>query len=58
MLIPEENQKDLVEIPDNIKGKLEIKPVRWIDEVLQIALTRQPTPRAVSRRGAVRCKCR
>ncbi len=44
VMIPEENQKDLVEIPDNIKGKLEIKPVRWIDEVLQIALTRQPTP--------------
>jgi ATP-dependent Lon protease len=45
VLIPEENQKDLVEIPDNIKGKLEIRPVRWIDEVLQIALTRQPVPR-------------
>ena len=45
VMIPEENRKDLVEIPDNIKGKLEIKPVRWIDEVLQIALTRQPTPR-------------
>src|SRR4029077_13713461 len=45
VLIPEENQKDLVEIPDNIKGKLAIKPVRWIDEVLQVALTRQPTPR-------------
>jgi ATP-dependent Lon protease len=44
VLIPEENQKDLVEIPENIKGKLEIKPVRWIDEVLQIALTRQPVP--------------
>jgi ATP-dependent Lon protease len=44
VLIPEENQKDLVEIPDNIKGKLDIKPVRWIDEVLQVALTRQPTP--------------
>jgi ATP-dependent Lon protease len=44
VLIPEENRKDLVEIPDNIKGKLEIKPVRWIDEVLQIALTRQPVP--------------
>ena len=44
VLIPEENQKDLVEIPDNIKGKLEIRPVRWIDEVLQIALTRQPVP--------------
>jgi ATP-dependent Lon protease len=45
VLIPDENQKDLVEIPDNIKGKLNIKPVRWIDEVLQVALTRQPTPR-------------
>jgi len=45
VMIPEENQKDLVEIPDNIKGKLEIRPVRWIDEVLQIALTRQPVPR-------------
>ena len=45
VLIPEENQKDLVEIPDNIKGKLEIRPVRWIDEVLQMALTRQPMPR-------------
>jgi len=45
VLIPEENQKDLVEIPDNIKGKLTIKPVRWIDEVLQVALTRQPIPR-------------
>ena len=45
VLIPEENEKDLVEIPENIKGKLEIKPVRWIDEVLQIALTRQPIPR-------------
>jgi ATP-dependent Lon protease len=45
VMIPEENQKDLVEIPENIKGKLEIRPVRWIDEVLQIALTRQPVPR-------------
>src|SRR5215813_9429596 len=45
VLIPEENQKDLVEIPDNIKGKLEIRPVRWIDEVLQIALTARPAPR-------------
>jgi ATP-dependent Lon protease len=51
VLIPEENQKDLVEIPDNIKGKLEIRPVRWIDEVLQIALTQQPTPRAVEASG-------
>jgi ATP-dependent Lon protease len=42
VLIPDENQKDLVEIPDNIKGNLEIKPVKWIDEVLTIALTQQP----------------
>jgi ATP-dependent Lon protease len=44
VMIPEENKKDLAEIPDNIKGKLDIRPVRWIDEVLQIALTRQPVP--------------
>jgi ATP-dependent Lon protease len=48
VMIPEENQKDLVEIPDNIKGKLDIRPVRWIDEVLQVALTRQPTPLPVA----------
>ncbi|MBV9911487.1 MAG: hypothetical protein JOZ93_02865, partial [Sinobacteraceae bacterium] len=42
VLIPDENQKDLVEIPDNIKGNLEIKAVKWIDEVLEVALTRQP----------------
>jgi ATP-dependent Lon protease len=44
VLIPEENVKDLVEIPDNIKNKLEIVPVRWIDKVLEIALERQPEP--------------
>ncbi len=42
MLIPEENVKDLVEIPDNIKNRLEIVPVKWIDKVLEIALERQP----------------
>jgi ATP-dependent Lon protease len=47
VLIPDENQKDLVEIPDNIKGNLEIKPVKWIDEVLGIALTSQPGVAAV-----------
>jgi ATP-dependent Lon protease len=45
VLIPEENRKDLAEIPKNVKDKLEIRPVRWIDEVLQVALTHQPTPR-------------
>src|SRR3954470_21503593 len=42
VLIPEENVKDLVEIPDNIKNKLEIVPVKWIDKVLEIALERKP----------------
>jgi len=48
VLIPDENQKDLVEIPENIKGNLEIRPVKWIDEVLQVALTHQPTPLPVT----------
>jgi ATP-dependent Lon protease len=46
VLIPEENRKDLAEIPKNVKDKLDIRPVRWIDEVLQVALTHQPTPLA------------
>ena len=46
VLIPDENVKDLAEIPDNIKGNLTIKPVKWIDEVLQIALVSQPVPLA------------
>ncbi len=45
VIIPEENERDLVEIPDNIKKHLTIKPVRWIDQVLEIALTRMPQPR-------------
>src|SRR5580658_8475603 len=44
VLIPDENVKDLAEIPDNIKGNLNIRPVKWIDEVLQIALVSQPVP--------------
>jgi ATP-dependent Lon protease len=44
VLIPEENVKDLTEIPDNIKNKLEIVPVKWIDKVLELALERQPDP--------------
>ena len=43
-LIPEENVKDLAEIPDTIKGKIEIIPVKWIDQVLEHALERAPTP--------------
>jgi ATP-dependent Lon protease len=44
VLIPEENLKDMAEIPDNIKNKLEILPVKWIDKVLEIALERAPQP--------------
>jgi ATP-dependent Lon protease len=44
VLIPEENTKDLVEIPDNIKNHLDIHPVRWIDQVLELALERKPDP--------------
>ena len=44
VLIPEENVKDLAEIPDNVKNKLEIVPVKWIDRVLDIALQTKPVP--------------
>ncbi len=44
VLIPHENERDLVEIPDNIKDSLDIRPVRWIDEVLDVALTHLPEP--------------
>ncbi len=44
VLIPEENVKDLQEIPDNVKSGLEIVPVKWIDKVLEIALTHKPVP--------------
>jgi ATP-dependent Lon protease len=44
VLIPEENVKDLAEIPDNVKNRLEIVPVKWIDRVLDAALERQPQP--------------
>ena len=44
VLIPEENAKDLQEIPDNVKSGLEIIPVKWIDQVLKVALERQPVP--------------
>ncbi|PVV06495.1 MAG: endopeptidase La, partial [gamma proteobacterium symbiont of Ctena orbiculata] len=45
VIIPEENERDLVDIPKNIKQNLDIRPVRWIDEVLQIALKEMPQPR-------------
>ncbi len=43
VLIPEENRRDLVDIPKNIKSQLDIRPVKWIDEVLQVALQHMPT---------------
>jgi ATP-dependent Lon protease len=44
VMIPEENVKDLAEIPDNIKNSLDIQAVRWVDQVLQTALERLPEP--------------
>ncbi len=48
VLIPKENEKDLVDIPDNVKGGLEIVPVAMVDEVLSQALTREPLPTAIA----------
>ena len=42
VLIPEENARELVEIPDDIKSNLDIRPVKWIDQVLDVALSRRP----------------
>ena len=44
VLIPEENRRDLKDIPDNVLGDLDVRPVRWIDEVLEVALSREPVP--------------
>ncbi len=44
VLIPEENRKDLAEIPKNIRDSLDIRPVRWVDQVLEAALERPPEP--------------
>ncbi len=44
VLIPDENVKDLADIPDNIKSQLEIIPVKWIDQVLERSLERMPEP--------------
>ena len=46
VLIPEENAKDLQDIPENVKNHLEIVPVKWIDQVLEIALESVPQPLA------------
>ena len=47
VLIPADNERDLADIPENIKSDLQIVPVRWIDEVLEHALQYQPSPTAV-----------
>jgi ATP-dependent Lon protease len=52
VLIPDENVKDLAEIPENIKEKLLIKPVKWIDEVLQFSLRNMPQPVATEPESA------
>jgi len=44
VIIPQDNERDLAEIPDNIKADLKIVPVRWIDQVLEVALQYMPTP--------------
>jgi ATP-dependent Lon protease len=44
VLIPEDNVKDLQDIPENVKNGLEIVPVKWIDQVLEVALEAKPTP--------------
>lgn len=44
VLIPEQNVKDLAEIPDNIKNRVNLHPVKWVDQVLALALERQPIP--------------
>ncbi|RMG31235.1 MAG: endopeptidase La [Gammaproteobacteria bacterium] len=51
VIIPQENEKDLVEIPRNVKEKLDIRPVKWIDEVLELALVHMPKPRAKTDEG-------
>jgi ATP-dependent Lon protease len=53
VIIPHDNEKDLVDIPKNIKGKLDIRPVRWVDEVLEIALQHKPMPSKEGKSGAM-----
>jgi ATP-dependent Lon protease len=53
VVIPEENERDLVDIPKNIKQNLDICPVRWIDEVLQIALKQVPAPKEAKSESGV-----
>ena len=52
VLIPADNEKDLAEIPKNIKDKLHIVAVKWIDEVFALALQHEPIPKASDERAA------
>jgi ATP-dependent Lon protease len=56
VLIPHENEKDLAEIPKNIKDKLDILPVKWIDQVFELAMQQLPIPedkkKAAKRKGS------
>jgi ATP-dependent Lon protease len=56
VIIPHENERDLVDIPKNIKENLDIKPVRWIDEVLDIALTSMPVSKNASSKNEDKTK--
>ena len=56
VLIPEENQRELAEIPDNIKQDLDIRPVRWIDQVFEIALTHPPQAEEVEKSTDIKAK--
>lgn len=58
VIIPQENEKDLAEIPRNIKDKLNIIPVRWIDEVLQLALQHMPEPKDDEQKEVAKDKAR
>lgn len=58
ILIPLENQRDLKEIPENILQDLEIKPVKWVDEVLEIALQSMPVPLSDDEYSALEAKVR
>ena len=46
VVIPKENERDLKEVPENVKADLELLPVAWMDEVIDIALKHRPQPRA------------
>jgi ATP-dependent Lon protease len=44
VIIPDENERDLKEVPDKIKQDLDIRPVKWMDQVIELALERKPEP--------------